>query len=76
MNQEKTPFAGTNTNSDLGTFYRECQSAPQLQTFLEEERTLAEQVGDLTKQLETFEINQQKYKDILTTLCQTDNNNQ
>ncbi|KAH0539912.1 autophagy-related protein 13 isoform X1 [Cotesia glomerata] len=72
----KTPFAGTNTNSDLGTFYRECQSAPQLQAFLEEERTLAEQVGDLTKQLETFEINQQKYKDILTTLCQTDNNNQ
>lgn len=60
----------------MGTFYRECQSAPQLQAFLEEERTLAEQVGDLTKQLETFEMNQQKYKDILTTLCQTDNNNQ
>ncbi|KAG8035771.1 hypothetical protein G9C98_001427 [Cotesia typhae] len=51
-------------------------SAPQLQAFMEEERTLAEQVGDLTKQLETFEMNQQKYKDILTTLCQTDNNNQ
>lgn len=72
---QKTPFAGTNTNSDLGAFYRECQSAPQLQGFIEE-KTLAEQVGDLTKQLETFEMNMEKYEDILSSLCQTDNNNQ
>lgn len=71
----KTPFAGTNSNSDLGAFYRECQSAPQLQAF-SEERTLADQVGDLTKQLETFETNMHKYEDILTSLCQTDSNNQ
>ncbi|XP_015123875.1 autophagy-related protein 13 homolog [Diachasma alloeum] len=71
----KTPFAGTNTNSDLGAFYRECQSAPQLQAFTEE-RTLGEQVGDLTKQLETFETNMHKYEDILTSLCQSENNNQ
>ncbi|XP_063982237.1 autophagy-related protein 13 homolog isoform X2 [Diachasmimorpha longicaudata] len=71
----KTPFAGTNTNSDLGAFYRECQSAPQLQAFMEE-RTLGEQVGDLTKQLENFETNMHKYEDILTSLCQSDNNNQ
>ncbi|KAK2581682.1 hypothetical protein KPH14_002173 [Odynerus spinipes] len=70
----KTPFAVTNTNSDLGAFYRECQSAPQLQAFTEE-RTLAEQVGDLTKQLETFETNMQHYEDILSSLCQTENNN-
>lgn len=70
----KTPFAGTNTNSDLGTFYRECQSAPQLQAFTEE-RTLAEQVGDLTQQLETFETNMHQYEDILSSLCQTENNN-
>lgn len=70
----KTPFAVTNTNSDLGAFYRECQSAPQLQAF-KEERTLAEQVGDLTKQLETFETNMQHYEDILSSLCQTENNN-
>ncbi|XP_035724024.1 autophagy-related protein 13-like isoform X1 [Vespa mandarinia] len=70
----KTPFAITNTNSDLGAFYRECQSAPQLQAFMEE-RTLAEQVGDLTKQLETFETNMQHYEDILSSLCQTENNN-
>ncbi|XP_076665505.1 autophagy-related 13 isoform X1 [Andrena cerasifolii] len=70
----KTPFAVTNTNSDLGAFYRECQSAPQLQAFMEE-RTLAEQVGDLTKQLETFETNMRRYEDILSSLCQTENNN-
>ncbi|KAG7204849.1 hypothetical protein KM043_005251 [Ampulex compressa] len=70
----KTPFAVTNTNSDLGAFYRECQSAPQLQAFMEE-RTLAEQVGDLTRQLETFETNMQRYEDILSALCQSENNN-
>ena len=70
----KTPFAVTNTNSDVGAFYRECQSAPQLQAFMEE-RTLAEQLGDLTKQLETFETNMQHYEDILSSLCQTENNN-
>lgn len=71
---QKTPFAVTNTNSDVGAFYRECQSAPQLQAFTEE-RTLAEQLGDLTKQLETFETNMQHYEDILSSLCQTENNN-
>ncbi|XP_033230759.1 autophagy-related protein 13 homolog isoform X2 [Belonocnema kinseyi] len=69
-----TPFAGTNTNSDLGVFYRECQSAPQLQTSTEE-LTLAEQVGDLTKQLETFETNMQRYEDLLSSLYQSENNN-
>lgn len=70
----KTPFAVTNTNSDVGAFYRDCQSAPQLQAFMEE-RTLAEQLGDLTKQLETFETNMQRYEDILSSLCQSENNN-
>lgn len=71
---QKTPFAVTNTNSDVGAFYRDCQSAPQLQAFMEE-RTLAEQLGDLTKQLETFETNMQRYEDILSSLCQSENNN-
>lgn len=30
---QKTPFAGSNANTDLGMFYRECQSAPQLEAF-------------------------------------------
>ncbi|XP_053970878.1 autophagy-related protein 13 homolog isoform X2 [Hylaeus anthracinus] len=70
----KTPFAVTNTNSDLGAFYRECQSAPQLQAFVKEE-TLGEQIEDLTKQLETFETNGRWYEDILSSLCHTENNN-
>ncbi|XP_058803089.1 autophagy-related protein 13 [Phymastichus coffea] len=70
----KTPFAATNTNSDLGNFYRECQSAPQLQTFIEEQ-TLGEQVGDLTKQIETFETNMHLYEDLLNSLYKSENNN-
>jgi len=71
---QKTFFAVTNINSDVGAFYQECQSAPQLQPFMEE-KTLAEQLGDLTKQLETFETSMQHYEDILSSLCQTENNN-
>ncbi|EZA48976.1 autophagy-related protein 13 homolog isoform X2 [Ooceraea biroi] len=70
----KTPFAITNTNSDVGAFYLECQSAPQLQAFMEE-KTLAEQLGDLTKQLETFEMNMLHYDDILSSLYHSENNN-
>lgn len=70
----KTPFAATHVNSDLGTFYRECQSAPQLKAFMEEQ-TLAEQVGDLTKQLEAFETKMHRYEDLLSSLCKSENNN-
>ena len=71
---QKTPFSRTNSNSDLGVFYRECQSAPQLQDSTEE-LTLAEQLGDLTKQLETFETNMHLYQDLLSSLYQSENNN-
>lgn len=64
----------TNTNTDLGTFYRECQSAPQLQAFMEE-LTLGEQLGDLTKQLEQYESSVQHFDHVLTSLYQADNNN-
>ncbi|RZF48699.1 hypothetical protein LSTR_LSTR011186 [Laodelphax striatellus] len=70
----RTPFAGSNANTDLGVFYRECQAAPPLQGF-QEEPTIAEQVGDLTKQLELFETSLQEYDNVITTLCKTDNNN-
>ncbi|XP_014278229.1 autophagy-related protein 13 homolog isoform X1 [Halyomorpha halys] len=70
----KTPFAGSNANTDLGVFYRECQSAPQLEGF-STEPTLAEQVGDLTEQLEQFEVSLKEYDNVITELCATDNNN-
>ncbi|KAG8223688.1 hypothetical protein J437_LFUL004053 [Ladona fulva] len=37
-----TPFAGPTASSDLGQFYRECQTAPPLKTFYEQP-TLADQ---------------------------------
>ena len=71
---QKTPFADTHTK-DLGAFYRECQTAPQLRAF-SDESTLAEQIGDLTKQLENFETNMQQYENLLSSLCQTEDSNQ
>lgn len=72
----KTPFAGSNANTDLGLFYRECQSAPPLHTFSSDgEPSVAEQVGDLTKQLEAFETSLQEYDNIISSFCQVDNNN-
>lgn len=71
---QKTPFANTNANTDLGTFYRECQTAPPLQTF-NEQPTLGETVVDLTKQLQAFELSVPKYEQLLSTLCSADNNN-
>ncbi|XP_075229468.1 autophagy-related 13 isoform X2 [Lycorma delicatula] len=70
----KTPFAGSNANTDLGMFYRECQSAPPLQAF-SEDALVADQVGDLTKQLEAFETSLQEYDTVISSLCEVDNNN-
>lgn len=70
----KTPFAGSNANTDLGLFYRECQSAPQLEGF-GTEPTVAEQVGDLTRQLEAFEVSLKEYDNVITELYASDNNN-
>lgn len=70
---QKTPFAGSNANTDLGLFYRECQSAPQLQTFAEE--TVAEQIGDLSTQLEAFETSLQEYENVISSFCCGENNN-
>ncbi|PSN40375.1 Autophagy-related protein 13 [Blattella germanica] len=70
----KTPFAGGNTNSELGAFYLECQSAPPLKTF-SEQPTLEEQVTDLSKTLEKFETDLHEYDEVLHNLCLSDNNN-
>jgi len=71
----KTPFASSNANTDLGLFYRECQSAPPLQTFSEEPVPVVEQIGDLTKQLEEFETSLQEYDNIISSFCHGENNN-
>nr|CAD7204087.1 unnamed protein product [Timema douglasi] len=69
----KTPFAGGNSNSDLGAFYRECQTAPQLKTF-SEQPTLAEQVEYISKTLEVLETSMPEYDDMLSSLCIAENN--
>ena len=70
------PFAYniTNTNVELNNFYKDCLTAPHALIF-NEEQTLAEQLGDLTKQLEVFETNMHQYEDFLSTLCEPENNN-
>jgi hypothetical protein len=40
-----------------------------------EEQTLAQQIGDLTKQLEAFETNMHHYEDLLNSLYKCENNN-
>ena len=40
-----------------------------------DEKTVADQIGDLTKQLETFESDMIHYDDVLSKLCKTENNN-
>jgi autophagy-related protein 13 len=55
-------------------FYKECQSAPPL-AGSGEEAPLAEQVGDLTRQLEAFETSLREYDNVITALCNSDNNN-
>ncbi|CAH0769797.1 unnamed protein product [Bemisia tabaci] len=71
----KTPFAGSNANSDLGLFYKECQTAPPLHGCCEEP-TVAEQVGDLASQLKVFESNLQEYDNMLSSLCDSENGNE
>lgn len=72
---QKTPFAGSNANSDLGLFYKECQTAPPLHGCCEEP-TVAEQVGDLASQLKVFESNLQEYDNMLSSLCDSENGNE
>lgn len=68
----KTPFASTNEKSELGKFYREWQSAPPLQAFID--LPPLEEL-DLTKQLETFESDLNEYDTLVQSLCQSPNNN-
>ncbi|XP_063239954.1 autophagy-related protein 13 homolog isoform X2 [Bacillus rossius redtenbacheri] len=68
----KTPFAAENGNSDLGAFYRECQSAPPLRAF-SEQPTLAEQVEGIGRTLEALETSAREYDDLLSSLCIADN---
>lgn len=64
---QKTPFAGADANSDLGKFYRECQSAPTLVSG-DEEQTVPETLEKLTTQLEMFETNMKDFDNFVSEL--------
>ncbi|CAG9818589.1 unnamed protein product [Phaedon cochleariae] len=67
----KTPFANTNEKSELGKFYREWQSAPPLQAFVDV--TPPEEL-DVAKQLATFESSLNEYDSVVQSLCSSVNN--
>lgn len=71
---QKTPFASSTANSELGEIYREWKEAPPLQTF-NDMPPLVDQVPDLTQQLENYESDMRTYEDVLQSLCQSPNNN-
>ena len=71
---QKTPFAGTDVNSDLGKFYRDCQTAPSLQ-FLEDDQTAQRALEQLTTQLDMFETSMKDFDEFVSTL-QTDSDNE
>lgn len=61
---QKTPFAGTDANSDLGKFYRDCQAAPTLQVF-DEEQPLRETLEQIGPQIDMFETNMKDFDDFV-----------
>ncbi len=67
MSFQKTPFAGQETNSDLGRFYRECQGAPSLAMF-DENASLEDTMNAITDQLATFEANAPNFDDFINGL--------
>lgn len=73
MVELKTPFAGTDANSDLGKFYRDCQVAPTLQVF-DEEQTTRETLEQLGSQLDMFETSMKDFDDFVSTLQDNSDN--
>lgn len=66
MVELKTPFAGMqDAGNDLGTFYRECQNAPQLRMFAD---TPEDEISDLAEQLLTFEGYVDDYNELVRSL--------
>lgn len=74
------PFANQSPIGDLAKFYRDCFNAPPLESFtLEGDPTFEEveedPVSDLTKQLEQFETSLNTFDGLITSLCESENQN-
>lgn len=70
------PFATTSSPiGDLARFYRECYHAPPLQTFDAPEMKPIDAIGDVTEQLQQFEVSLGEFDSMVSSLCQSGNNN-
>ena len=76
------PFATAGPVGELAKFYRECHQAPPLQSFMDNgtegndsPSKPEDPTADITKQLEMFEISLLEYDKMVTSLCQSPNNN-
>ena len=67
MFSQKTPFAGSDGNTDLGRFFRECQGAPALDMF-QEQASIEETLNAITDQIATFDMNASQFDEFLETL--------
>lgn len=65
---QKPPFADYGGDNDLGAFFRECQSAPPLASFISQP-TLAQSLSDVENQIAKFEMSMQEYDDFVDSIC-------
>lgn len=70
MVELKTPFAGADPNTDLGTFYRECQGAPPL-AMCSGESNVTEALEEISCQLQMFESNIEGFDDFVTSITES-----
>lgn len=77
---QQFPFANQSPIGDLAKFYRECFNAPPLESF-DADQTFDvvedddDTVDDLTKQLEQFETSLNEFDGLITSLCESENQN-
>ncbi|XP_076362824.1 autophagy-related protein 13-like [Tachypleus tridentatus] len=67
----KPPFAENDGNGDLGTFFRECRTAPPLASF-NHQPTLEEQMSEISHQLAALETSLHDFDDFVNSICHTD----
>ncbi|KAK6172487.1 hypothetical protein SNE40_016125 [Patella caerulea] len=71
MVELKTPFAGVDSNNDLGRFYRDCQGALS-QSMFEEGTTLNDTLDQVTTQLAMFETKMKDFDDFVGSFHELD----
>lgn len=68
---QKPPFADCGRDNDLGAFFRECQSAPPLVSFISQP-TLAQSLSDVEDQISKFEQGMKEIDEFIDSFCNVD----